>query len=80
MPYTFQAGPEEDRYTVETPWTTQVVDLVASALSRLGFTRHNLHAAMLMLLSGLAFDGMAIESVRGEAIIVGEIRSMLDAS
>lgn len=79
MGYTFEAGPDEDRYTVETPWATRAVDRVVEMLGRAGFERTSLHGAMLMLLSGSTFDGIAIESGTGGLVVLGEVRAMLNA-
>lgn len=82
MPYTFEAGPDEDRYAVETPWSADGVSkALATMRTRLPWlTRETLHGSMLMLLSGFSFDDVTLDPMdgTGNSITLGEMRSCLD--
>lgn len=82
MPYTFEAGPDGDRYAVETPWSA---DGVSKALATMRvrvpwLTRDTLNGSILMLLSGFAFEDVTVDPCdgTGNGITLGEMRNCLD--
>ena len=80
--YTFFAGPEGDRYTVETPWTPEGVTLALAELSGCcPWLVKSFDAQLLMLVSAPFLDGATIDPMDGSgATITGaEIRQALDA-
>ena len=79
--YSFQAGPEGDRYTVETPWTPEGVALAREELSeRCPWIAKNFDASLGMLVSAPFLDGASVDPMdgSGNSITGTEIRASLN--
>jgi hypothetical protein len=79
--YTFQAGPETERYSVETPWTPTGVRLAFEELSRdRPWLSKNIDAQLLMLVTAPFLDDAIIDPCNGQGRATGrEIRAALDS-
>jgi len=80
MSYSFQAGPEDQRYTVETPWTPRGVELALLEISATHpWVAKDFNAQLFMLVTAPFLDSAIIDPMDGSGLTItgAEIRENL---